>query len=84
MCDSFTVNCHTTFNQRSTLRGCNRVLLRQMRRQAEVKTTRLRFKPLSLASCYLRFSRRFSNYIPLKIRSLPMNHVSLLEADIRV
>ena len=38
-----------------------------MRREAEVKTTRLRFKPSSLAVCT--FSRCLSKYIQLKIRS---------------
>ena len=38
-----------------------------MRREAEVKTTRLRFKPSSLAVCT--FSRYLSKYIQLKIRS---------------
>ena len=69
MCDSFTFICHITFNRRSTLRWrwCNRALLRLVRREAKVKTMRLRFK--SIQPCHLRFSRRFPKYILLKIRS---------------
>ena len=40
---------------------------RLVRREAEVKTTRLRFKPSSLAVCT--FPRCLSKYIQLKIRS---------------
>ena len=68
-CDSFTFICHITFNRRSTLRWrwCNRAVLRLVRRETKVKTTRLRFK--SIQPCYLRFSRRFPKYILLKIPS---------------
>ena len=69
MCDCFTFIFHITFNQRSTLRlrWWNRTLLRLVRREAELKTTLLRFQ--SIQPCYLRFSRRFSKYILLKIPS---------------
>ena len=84
MCDSFTFICHITFNRRSTLRWrwCNRAVLRLVRRETKVKTTRLRFK--SIQPCYLRFSRRFPKYIYYWRFRLPMNHVSFLEADILV
>ena len=69
MCDCFTFIFHITFNQRSTLRlrWWNRTLLRLVRREAELKTTLLRFQ--SIQPCYLRFSHRFSKYILLKIPS---------------
>ena len=69
MCDSFTFICHITFNRRSTLlwRWWNRGLLRLVRREAELKTTRLRFQ--SIEPCYLGFSSRFPKYIVLKIPS---------------
>ena len=56
-------------------------LLRLMRREAEVKTTRLFLKPSSFAICAFPavslniYHRRFGP---------PMNHVSFLETDIRV
>ena len=53
MGDSFTAIFHITFDRRSTICWCNHSLLRRVRRQAEVKTTR----------CYSRFSSSFSLYI---------------------
>ena len=47
-----------------------------MRREAEVKTTRLRFKPSSLAVCT--FPRCLSKYIQLKIRSTKSTNESRL------
>ena len=68
MCDSFTVIFHNTFNRGRSLRQrwCNLALLRLVRRGAEVKTTRLRFKTSSLAVCTS--PRCLSKYIQLKIR----------------
>ena len=69
MCESFTVICHITFNQRNTLRLCNRALLRR----SSAKTGRSENNAFTLqtiqTSCHLRFSRCFSKYIPLKFRS---------------
>ena len=54
----------------------NLALLRLVRREAEVKTTRLRFKPSSLAVCT--FPRCLSKYIQLKIRSTKNTNESRL------
>ena len=77
MCESFTVICHITFNQRNTLSLCNRVLLRR----SSAKTGRSENNAFTLqtiqSSCYLRFSRCFSKYIPLKFRLVSTNELRL-------
>ena len=76
MINSFTAICRIIFDRRSSLRWCNRALLRLMRRQAEVITTSFRFRQSSLAICF--FTAVFLNI------SMKMNHVSFLEAEIRI
>ena len=76
MINSFTAICRIIFDQRSSLRSCNRALLRLMRRRAEVITTSFRFRQSGLAICF--FTAVFLNI------SMKMNHVSSLEAEIRI
>ena len=78
----FYLFCHMTFNKRNTLRWCNRALLRLVRRQAEVKTRRLRFKPSSLLAINA-FPAVSVNIYHWRFGP-SMNHVSFLKADIWV
>ena len=74
MMNSFTAICRIIFDRRSSLRWCNRALLRLMRRRAEVITTSFRFRQSRHAICF--FIAVFLNI------SMKMNHVSFLEAEI--